>query len=87
MSRKKNQKNDKGKKNKNIRVKSGRADKKIVDQFTRKFRNVIQSSGIDAAEDWLKRGPTREIGRRLSSRRTIVLPMKKMEVILAESRS
>jgi len=70
---------------KKIRIVSGRSDKQIVDQFTRKFRNVIKSNGVAEAARWLLRGSTREIGRRTSAPRTVVLPMKKYWDILDKS--
>ena len=70
---------------KRVVIRSKRSDKVIIDQFTRKFRRIIQSQGTCAARDWLALGPTRTIGGGKSAGRTIVLPMAKLKAILAAS--
>lgn len=79
-------KDKKDKESKRAIIRSKRSDKRIVDQFTRKFRRIIQSEGKYAAADWLlSYGSTRSIGKGKNRGRIIVLPMEKLNAILRAS--
>jgi hypothetical protein len=83
---KRNKKNDDGDKKKKTIVRSGRPDKVIIGQFTRRLRRIIKSSGIGEAKLWVhKMGPTTAIGRGKNKGRTIVLPVKQFKDIIASA--
>lgn len=63
-------------------AKSGRSMEAIVRGQVRKFHNVLQSSGIEAARNWLAKGAKRTLGRG-KNRIEVTLPVAKLREALS----